>query len=68
MKIIAVKALPGRVAFTAPRGGERIPHDVFKTVEHTAWIEALLTKHGDIVRKEDDVAAPTKADKTAKGA
>lgn len=46
---IQVRAKPGRVAFSAPRGGKRIPEDeVGILVERTSWIQRLLDVHGDI--------------------
>jgi hypothetical protein len=48
MSSIRVKAVEGRTAFTAPRGGKLIPHDHFIDVERTPWIDRLLNHHRDI--------------------
>lgn len=48
MSLISVKANPGRVAYDAAQGGTPIPNDRFVLVEHTAWVERLITVHGDI--------------------
>lgn len=45
---VSVKTKPGRVAFSAPRGGDAIPHDRYVPVERTPWIERLISVHGDI--------------------
>lgn len=45
---VSVKTKAGRVAFSAPRGGEAIPHDRYIAVERTPWIERLISVHGDI--------------------
>lgn len=53
---LRVKAKEGRVAYTAARGGERIPTDRYITVEATHWVQRLLNVHRDIVL--EPVAAP----------
>lgn len=46
---IMVKAVKGRVAYTAPTGGKLIPTDGDGIlVERDAWINRLLTVHKDI--------------------
>ena len=69
MEKISVKAVEGRVAFTAPRGGVRIPSDQYIEVDRTGWIDRLLNVHGDIVqdkrsasKKQDETKKPTVAD------
>lgn len=54
MPLIHVRALPGRVAFTAPRGGKRIPDDKFITVPLNPWIANLIQKHGDVEFRQPD--------------
>lgn len=44
---IKVVGVPGRVAFSAPTGGKRVPHDAPIIVARTAWVEARLLE-GDI--------------------
>jgi hypothetical protein len=56
VKYVSVKAVPGRLAFTAPRGGASIPHDRYVEVEETKYIRRLIDFHGDIV---EEPAAPT---------
>lgn len=51
MEKISVKAVQGRVAFTAARGGVRIPADKYVEVDKTPWIDRLLEVHGDIEAK-----------------
>lgn len=58
MPLIHVRALPGRAAFTAPRGGQRIPDDKFITVPLTAWIRGLIERHGDIEFRQPDPSRP----------
>jgi hypothetical protein len=48
MEKISVKAVKGRKAFTAPRGGVSIPHDRYITVDKSPYIDRLLNHHGDI--------------------
>lgn len=56
-KLIKVRAVPGRIAFTAARGGKQIPSDGDGiNVERTAWIDRLIRVHGDI-----EVVEPVKA-------
>lgn len=58
VKRIQVRALPGRVAYTAPVGGKIIPEDAEGVqVEHNRWIERLLTIQGDIEIVKPKVAA-----------
>lgn len=52
MQKISVKAVPGRVAFTAARGGARIPSDKYVEVDHTPWIDRLLNVHQDITEEK----------------
>lgn len=62
MNYLSVKAVPGRVARTAPNG-EMIPHDRFVKVPDTAYIRRLLDHHGDIILQpkspEPDRRKPT---------
>lgn len=51
MAKVEVKCLEGRVAFTAARGGVRIPTDKYITVTMTSWIDRLINHHGDIELK-----------------
>ena len=48
MANVLVKARPGRVAYTAARGGQLIPQDRQIAVPDSAWIRKLAQKHGDI--------------------
>ncbi len=64
VKYVSVKAVPGRLAFTAPRGGASIPHDTYVEVEETAYIRRLRDFHGDIV--EEPSAPVAKKQKPAK--
>jgi hypothetical protein len=48
MRLINVRALPDRVAFTAPKNGKPIPSDRFIAVQETPWIRRLIDVHGDI--------------------
>jgi hypothetical protein len=48
MSMIRVKTVPGRLAYTAPRGGKVIPTDRYVEVEHTAYVDRLLNFHQDI--------------------
>lgn len=59
MSMITVRAVSGRVAFDAPKGGARIPHDKYVTILETPWVRALLNKWHDIER--EPVKAPQKA-------
>jgi hypothetical protein len=59
MPMIYVKTVEGRVARSAPRG-PHIPSDRYVKVEHTPYIERLLTVHGDIIRKPADEAPKSK--------
>lgn len=61
MPLIRVKTVPGRLAYTAPRGGKPIPTDRYVDVEHTAYIERLLNFHQDI---EQEPAAKKPAAKS----
>lgn len=51
MEKISVKAVKGRTAFTAARGGVKIPHDNYIEVDETEWIKRLRDFHGDIVQE-----------------
>jgi len=62
---IRVRAIQGRVAYSAYRDGDLIPHDKPKLVRKTPWIERLL-EYGDIVEDKGPVDKP--ADSTAKHA
>jgi hypothetical protein len=66
MEKVKVKAVEGRVAFTAPRGGVRIPTDDYVLTNRTAWIDRLHDHHGDIIFEADE--APVIQDKPAKKA
>ena len=48
MANVLVKARPGRVAYTAMRGGQLIPQDRQIAVPDSPWIRKLADKHGDI--------------------
>lgn len=72
MSLIYVKTKKGRVAFSAPRGGVRIPDDKFVEVEQTNYINRLIDYHGDLevekapAAKDAPKTAPAPvADKTA---
>lgn len=70
MAKVEVKCVEGRVAFTAPQGGARIPADKYVTVTLTPWIERLLDHHGDIELKPEETvvaAAPAKKSKPLLG-
>lgn len=51
MQKVSVKAVEGRLAFTASRGGAKIPHDKYVEVDETEWIKRLRDVHGDIVQE-----------------
>jgi len=59
MPLISVKTKKGRVAFSASRGGVRIPDDKFVEVEQTPYINRLIDYHGDL---EVEKAPAAKAD------
>lgn len=60
---IRVRALPGRIVNTAPRGGRRITTDLAgEVVDHTAWIQRAITVHGDLV-----IVEPKPSKKTPQG-
>jgi hypothetical protein len=59
MEKLSVKAVKGRVAFTAPRGGVRIPHDRYVEVDDNTWIRRLLDVHGDIIQEKKSAAKTT---------
>ena len=59
MSLISVKTKKGRIAYTAARGGTRIPDDKFVEVEHTNYIKRLIDYHGDL---EVEKAPAAKAD------
>lgn len=59
MAKVEVKCLEGRVAFTAARGGARIPTDKYIQVTMTPWIDRLINHHGDIeLKPEEEPATP----------
>lgn len=62
MQKISVRAVQGRVAFTAARGGVRIPSEKYVEVDNTPWIGRLLDVHGDIEKKTTSTKKPTSAD------
>ena len=63
-RMIRVRALDGRKAFTAPSGGTVITTDeAGELVRETDWIIRLLDVHKDIVRVKDKPKA--RADKPA---
>jgi hypothetical protein len=66
VKYVSVKAVPGRLAFTAPRGGASIPHDTFVEVEETNYIRRLIDFHGDLVEQPVAPVASAKTKKAAK--
>lgn len=53
MPKISVKAVEGRVAFSAPRGGTQIPNDRFVKVQDTPWVRRLIEVHGDVVIEDE---------------
>lgn len=58
---VRVKALPGRIVNTAPKGGRRITHDVKgELIELTPWIHRALNVYGDLEVVPDDVPAQKK--------
>lgn len=57
-QLIWVRALPDRIAYTAPKGGRRIPSDQYIQVPPGPWITRLLTVHGDIEQKPETASAP----------
>lgn len=58
MKLISVKTKPDRIAYDAPKGGQRIPNDKFVEVQHTHWIERLIHHHGDLEVEKAPAAKP----------
>lgn len=64
MSVIFVRAVAGRKAYDAPRGGKRIPNDEYVPVKPTPWINRLLRFHGDIELKPE--TKPTPKEKPAK--
>jgi hypothetical protein len=48
LETVSIKAVEGRKAFTAAKGGVRIPHDKYIEVERTTWIERLINVHQDV--------------------
>jgi hypothetical protein len=58
MPLIYVKTKEGRVAFTAAKGGQRIPSDRAIPVEDTAWVRRLAEVHGDIEIQAAPAAKP----------
>lgn len=69
MPMISVRAKKGVTAYTAPRGGLKIPSDAFMQVEETPYIRRLINVWGDVEVEKgvEDSAAPTPA-KTASAA
>ena len=59
MSLISVRTKEGRIAYDGPRG-RLIPTDRYVLVEHTNWIDRLLTVHQDI-EKEPEAAKPAAA-------
>lgn len=64
-QIIRVKAAPGRVAFSAPRGGRRIPEDAAIAIPLTPWVQSLIDNHGDVIVVGDEPAPEAPATKKA---
>lgn len=63
-KMIRVRALEGRKAFTAPSGGSVITTDeAGQLVRETDWIIRLLDVHKDLVRVKEK--PKTRAEKPA---
>jgi hypothetical protein len=58
MAQILVKAKPGRVAYSAVKGGALIPEDRFIPVNDGNWIRRLAEVHGDIEIKSVAEASP----------
>jgi hypothetical protein len=56
-----VKAVQGRVAFTAARGGVKIPADKYIEVDRTPWIDRLLDVHQDIIEEKSSKKQAPKA-------
>lgn len=59
--LVTVKTAEGRVAYDAPRGGERIPSDRFVTVERTPWISRRI-EVGDLEVEPAKAKAKVKND------
>jgi len=55
-KTVRVKAKPGRVARTAPRG-QLIPEDRFVSVPWTAYMDRLVNVHKDVIVEDAKPAA-----------
>jgi hypothetical protein len=63
MPMIRVKAVPGHVAHTKPKGGELITHDdAGQLVRETPWIVRLRDVHGAIVPVKTKKAPADKAE------
>lgn len=58
--LIKVRAKPGRVVNTLPRGGKLIPEEGTTLVENSAWIKRAIYVRGDLELVEDN-EAPAKA-------
>jgi hypothetical protein len=58
MAIVNVRALPGRIAFSAPKGGFQISNDRFVPVTVTPWVNDLIHKHGDVEVEPDAARQP----------
>jgi hypothetical protein len=67
MAKINVKAEKGRVAFSAPRNGFRIPEDKFVPVEDTPYIRRLIEYHGDLVVESTKKSAKSDGGKPDNG-
>lgn len=61
MRIIRVKAAPGRVAYSAPAGGRLIPQDEPIAIPLTPWVEKLIAVHGDVIVVDGPAAGETTA-------
>ncbi|MGL5736571.1 MAG: hypothetical protein ACRCYS_17040 [Beijerinckiaceae bacterium] len=68
MAQIMVRAKPGRVAFTAPKNGVKIPEDNFIPVNDGEWIRRLASVHGDIEIQSESAPAPSKKTAGTSGA
>jgi hypothetical protein len=75
MPLIYVRTKPGRIAREAPKGN-LIPEGKYVPVQHTPYIERLLSVHGDIEARQEAPASgvvntdgkPGEAVTTGKGA
>lgn len=62
MPMISVRAKKGITAYTAARGGVRIPSDNFIQVEETPYISRLVNFWQDLEVEKQSDAKPAKAD------